>query len=378
MAGDFDAVLPADLDVDGAVELYTDGAQGLERWTKAAGGAWASRRLAEPTTGHRHRIAVADVDGDGVLDLIVSRASGWIALSASDIPRVLYDASRVDVSTWTVAAVDAARGPAVVGLGPAGPLLWAAGPGRFSFLGLAPTGRDQKSDQLRSNVSGIGTTVAVRTGSRWSTFDTARLQSGPGQSLQPMPIGLGGASKADFVSLTWSDGVMQTEVGLEAGRVHRIEETQRQLSSCPVLFAFDGTSMTFVTDILGVGGIGFFERPGVYSEPFPRESVLLPPRAIAPVDGRYRLAIGEPMEEITYLDHASLETYDLPPGWQMALDERKALADPQPTGAPIFYRDERLPVRVVNDRGADVDRAHRGGGPARRSAQVHRIRVSSA
>jgi hypothetical protein len=35
-----------------------------------------------------------------------------------------------------------------------------------------------------------------------------------------------------------------------------------------VLFAFGGTTTRFVTDILGVGGIGFFEQPGVYSAPF--------------------------------------------------------------------------------------------------------------
>ena len=91
-----------------------------------------------------------------------------------------------------------------------------------------------------------------------------------------MSIGLGGAPRADFVAITWSDGVFQTELALDAGRLHRIAETQRQLSSCPVLFAWDGERFRFVTDVLGVGGIGFFERPGVYSAPFPRENVLLP------------------------------------------------------------------------------------------------------
>ena len=47
--------------------------------------------------------------------------------------------------------------------------------------------------------------------------------------------------------------------------------------------------------------------------------------------------VGEPMEEVTYLDRAALVAYDLPPGWQMALDERKAIAGALPTGAPIFY-----------------------------------------
>jgi hypothetical protein len=71
-------------------------------------------------------------------------------------------------------------------------------------------------------------------------------------------------------------------------------------------------------------------------------------------DGAYRLKLAEPMEEVTYLDHASLVAYDLPPGWRMALDERKAITSPLPTGAPLFYREERLAITAVNDRGDDI------------------------
>jgi hypothetical protein len=60
------------------------------------------------------------------------------------------------------------------------------------------------------------------------------------------------------------------------------------------------------------------------------------------------------MEEVAYLDEFALAAYDLPPGWQMALDERKAIAGPPPTRAPIFFRDERLPVKAMNHRGEDV------------------------
>ncbi|MDH4065303.1 MAG: hypothetical protein OEW19_12965, partial [Acidobacteriota bacterium] len=245
-----------------------------------------------------------------------------------------------------------------VGIGEDGaPRIWAPGQGRYAFVGLSFTGRDPSSDQRRSNVSGVGARVAVRVGSRWTAFDTTRRASGPGQSLQPETIGLGGASRADFVSITWSDGVFQTELALDGGQLHRIAETQRQLSSCPVLFTWDGSGYRFVTDLLGTGGIGFFERPGAYSTPFPRENVLLPVGALAPADGLYRVRMAEPMEEITYLDSLSLVAYDLPPGWKMVLDERKAIAGPMPTGDPIFYREERAPARAVDDAGKDVTAA---------------------
>ncbi len=359
-AATLDAVLGADLNADGQAELYTTGSRGLERWTPDASGVWQAFSLAKPVGGRASRLALADTNGDGMLELVTTQGRSWAAFDVTaegaGAASAAFDAG-VAVNGWTVAYLDAARGPSIVGASLDGLTEWKPGPGRHAYATLGVTGRDRTSDQLRSNVSGIGTRVSVRTGSRWTAFDTARPQSGPGQSLQPFAVGLAGAPRADFVSLTWPDGVLQTEVDLVSGQRHVIEETQRQLSSCPVLFAFNGTSMAFVTDILGVGGVGFFEQPGVYSEPLPREHVLLPEGSVAPRDGRYELVIGEPMEEVTYLDRASLVAYDLPPGWQMALDERKAIAGPTPTGAPLFFREERRPVRATNDRGQDVTAA---------------------
>lgn len=356
-AATHDAVLAADLDANGQPELYTTSPRGLERWSRDATGAMRAEVLAPLVRdpAQRAQLALADIDGDGAFELLVSSARSWEAYTVPPTGRAtaVFDGG-ADASTWTVATLDPARGPSVVGVTGAGLAEWAPGPGRHPYAAITATGRSQSSDQRRSNVSGIGTRVAVRTGSRWTAFDTVRAQSGGGQSLQPMAVGLGGAARADLVSLVWSDGILQSELNLDGGRLHVIEETQRQLSSCPVLFAFDGTTTRFVTDILGVGGIGFFEQPGIYSAPFPREHVLLPAGSLGVVNGRYRLIVGEPMEEVAYLDQFQLVAYDLPPGWQMALDERKAIASAPPTGAPIYFREELLPARAVTGTGADV------------------------
>lgn len=354
------ALVAGDLDADGDAELYTSGDRGIERWRRDSAGVWRREALVPGGSGGAVRLAIADTNGDGALELIAASGDSWIVVdpSAPASERigatVAAGGARVP-GGWSIAHLDVAAGPSLVGVREDGvPLIWKPGPGRHNYLGVRLSGRDPASDQRRSNVSGIGARVAVRTASRWTAFDTTRLQSGPGQSLQPMTIGLGGSARADFAAITWSDGVFQTELALDGGRLHAINETQRQLSSCPVLFAWDGTRFRFVTDVLGVGGIGFFEQPGVYSAPYPRESVLLPIGTMAPSDGAYRLKLAEPMEEVTYLDHASLVAYDLPPGWRMALDERKAISGPAPTGAPVFYREERLAVHAVNDAGEDV------------------------
>ncbi len=144
------------------------------------------------------------------------------------------------------------------------------------------SGLEDGANSMRTNASGIGTRLAARVGPRWTVLDTYRANSGPGQSLQPVLIGLGGAPAVDFVAIDWSDAVFQTEMALAPEGVHTIVETQRQMSSCPVLFAWDGERFAFVTDFLGVGGMGYAVGPGEYAEPRPWENLLLPQGSIQP------------------------------------------------------------------------------------------------
>jgi Tfp pilus assembly protein PilF len=357
------AAVAGDLDADGRVEIYTSSSVGITRWARAASGAWTSTVLTGTASlADSERLALADVDGDGRLDLVGATTEGRVqtmTLSPDGGAAPLQLAQSAPIAGWTLAVLGATRGPSLVAM-PAGtggpPLIWRPGTGRFPFVTFALSGRDPHSAQLRSNVSGIGTQIAVRSGSHWSALATYRAQSGPGQSLQPLTVGTGGRPQIDFVSITWSDGVFQSELALAPG-LHAIVETERQLSSCPVLFAFDGRHFSFVTDLLGVGGIGTPTSPGVYDRPRPRENVLLPEHLLASRRGRYELKITEPMEEAAYIDSVRLVAYDMPPGWSMVLDERKAISPPEATGDPRFYRREVLPAQAIGDDGEDVTRA---------------------
>jgi Flp pilus assembly protein TadD len=357
------AAVAGDLDADGRVEIYASGDGGIARWKRAPSGAWTST-LVGGTAGlaGSTQLALADLDGDGRLDLIGSGSDGTLrvmTLSADGGAEPMFSLHDAPLAGWAVATLDARRGPSIVAVPAAAeraPQLWRPGTGRFPFVTMAFSGRDPHSAQLRSNVSGIGTQAVARAGTRWSALTTYRAHSGPGQSLQPLAIGTGGRSQIDFVALTWSDGVFQSELALAPG-FHTIVETERQLSSCPVLFAFDGRHFAFVTDLLGVGGIGTPTSPGVYDPPRPRENVLLPDGLLESRNGRYELKITEPMEEAVYVDSARLVAYDLPPGWSMVLDERKAISAPEATGAARFYREELLPAQAIGDDGDEVTRA---------------------
>jgi tetratricopeptide (TPR) repeat protein len=357
------AVLAADTDANGADELYALGPQGeVLRWRLDGGAPGQPEVLAAPGTLQdvdRAALGSHDVDGDGVLDLIVSSSRGWTVLSVDDGGAEAIHAVTADPAAPFAASLpvigDSRSGPGMVAWSAAGQLLhWPPGPGRYPFVTVTLSGRQDNAQSMRSNASGVGARVSVRTGSDWSVLQNYRRHSGPGQSLQPLAVGLGGARQADFVAIDWSDGVFQSELGVPAGELREITETQRQLSSCPVLFAWDGERFAFVSDFLGVGGIGYAVGPNEFSTPRPWENFLMPEGGLRAKDGRFVLKIAEPMEENAYIDTARLAVYDLPPGWQMVMDERMGISDPQPTGAPVFFREELLPASAANDRGEDV------------------------
>jgi tetratricopeptide (TPR) repeat protein len=296
---------------------------------------------------------LADVDGTGRLQKLIGDAHG---ISVEGSASIFNDPA----IAFLPVVLDNGSGPSIVVLEQGGgpPVLLSSGPGRWPFATVSLSGKSNLADQMRSNASGIGVKLAARIGPRWVALDTYRAGTGPGQSLQPIAIGLGGASKIDFLKLLWPDGLRQTELDQHAGQHYAIAETQRQTSSCPVIFAWDGTKFAFVTDCLGVGGIGFATgKPGEYVEPRPWENVLVPENLLNPRDGGMIVKLTEPMDEACYLDSMSLIAYDLPPGWSMTLDERMNVNGPPPTGAPRFYRRQMLPTRATNDRGEDVTAA---------------------
>jgi tetratricopeptide (TPR) repeat protein len=358
------AVTAADPDATGRPQLFTLDADGaLHRWSADDDGRWAAVLLAADAVADPQQagLLAQDFDGDGRADLLLHDSTGFRVLAVdADGVRELA-AEQAALRAITPILLDPSSGPALIGLvedadGAAALRLWPAGPGRHRFLAVAPSGRSDVAEGMRSNPSGIGTELLLRVGSRWSLFDSYGGHSAPGQSLQPVSIGLGGAERADFLRLRWTDGVLQTELGLATGKVHRIAEYQRQLSSCPVLFAFNGERFEFVSDVLGVGGIGFMIAPGEYAEPRPWEYFRFPDGTMQPDGGNYRLKITEPMQEIAYIDSAALQLFDLAPGWNLVLNERMATGGPKVDGAPIFYREDRslMPSAAVNDRGENV------------------------
>ena len=290
---------------------------------------------------------MADLNGDLHHEVLCGEGSALVGMDPSG-QQVWIERAPKPATAWALVNLQPEQGPSMLATQPGGPpIVLGPGSGRGGFAAVDPRGRIDPAQSMRSNASGIGTRLTARIGNEWSSTTTWRIGSGPGQSLQPVSIGLGPAPHVDALAIDWSDGVTQSELWLMAGSRRTLVETQRQISSCPVIFAWNGREHAFVTDCLGVGGLGYLVEPGVYAPPRPWEHVLLGPGALVADRGVYRLKLAEPMEEACWIDGARLTAYDLPAGWSMAVDERMGINGPQPTGAPIFWRTEHLPTAVT-------------------------------
>jgi len=307
-----------DLDLDGDLDLVLLGAGSAGAFTHrvltnlGAGRFEATVGLGEtrPVPAERGAVAV-DLDGDGGLELLVARAG--------DRPEV-----------WRARVPEGRHWLTVV-------------PGANSEIG------SQWPDPTAD-----GLLVEVKAGRH---LQVASLTSSSGYLGSPPPrahFGLGAREKADYVRLSWRDAVLQSEMEVASDQSWRITKLHRKPSSCPMLFAWDGERFAFVTDFLGVGGIGFFVSPGEYSPPDPTEDVRIPPGLIAPKDGRYLLRVAEPLEEVTYLDQLYLVAYDHPSEWEVYPDERFTGSEPFPTAEPLAVAEKIFPVSARTDDGTDV------------------------
>jgi tetratricopeptide (TPR) repeat protein len=114
---------------------------------------------------------------------------------------------------------------------------------------------------LNDNKSAIGTKVEVFAGGLRQKFEVYGSSGYLGQNSPYLTIGLGQAKEADVVRMLWPTGVLQDEIELAANKVQNILEIDRRGSSCPTLFAWDGTHYALVGDMLGAGVVGHWVGP---------------------------------------------------------------------------------------------------------------------
>jgi tetratricopeptide (TPR) repeat protein len=214
---------------------------------------------------------------------------------------------------------------------------------RLDLVGLGEGSR-------KNNRFGIGSRVEVRIGD----ILQAQVASRP-----YLHFGLDGRLKADVIRVEWPNGVAQDL--FFPGTDQDLVEQQTLKGSCPFLYAWNGESYEFVTDVLWrsalgmplgiLGGTG--ERafaPGFPSQQYNR----IPPDALVPrEDGSYSIQLTEELWETVYIDEVKLFAVDHPDSIEIRVDER--FVPPEPTSLELLRIARRNPLRAATDeRGNDL------------------------
>jgi len=362
-----------DLDSDGRPDLVAPSASGLlTAWRNATPRAVAADLVPafEPFACNAHgwrSAAVADLDLDGRFDLV-----GLLARApegGQPTPPVMWarnEATRLALADPPILA-EPPDGLAVVDLiGDPLPDLLVVLPGEaptlaanlgsgHRWLALDPSGRWRvKPELMRTNPHGVGARATVQARGIDAVHFHGASDSATGSSPGPVVFGLKDRPAADVVHVLWPDGVMQAELNVAAGQRVPLAERNRKTGSCPVLFTWNGERFVCLGDFLGGGGLGYLVAPGVYGQPDRDEAVAIADDQLRPEAGVFRISITEPMDEVAYLDHLTLDVVDRPPGVAVALDERFAPEGTRPTGELRAWRTAIEPVRATDLKGADV------------------------
>src|SRR3989441_196393 len=243
-------------------------------------------------------VAVADVDQDGDLDLIVV---GW-----DGRPRLLRNDGG-NVNQYV----------------------------KVRLVGL-------REGSGKNNTFGLGATLELRAGDLYQL----RLVSD-----RVTHFGLGRRLKADVLRVRWPNGVSQTVY--YPGTEEDVLEQQILKGSCPFLYAWDGRGFSFVTDVmwrsalgmpLGImaGGTDIASAPPHAS----REYMRVPGDALVPRDGRYVLQMTEELWETGYLDAVKLLAVDHPDSVDVYVNE--GFVPPAPGPAELrLYTVPRSSVRPL-------------------------------
>ncbi len=241
---------------------------------------------------------------------------------------------------------------------------------------------------LNDNKSAIGTKVEVFSAGLRQKYEVYGSSGYLGQNSPYLTIGIGQAKQADVVRMLWPTGVLQDEIEVAANKVQSFQELDRRGSSCPTLFAWDGSEYRLVGDMLGAGVIGHWVGTGEPQGPkpasfglssgtaeavsFPRaagegsrvvrnvarptEAMKLDRAALREKDGKLSFRFMEPLEESVYLDQVKLLAVDHPANIDVNPNEYFASNPPYPPFKVVFSstNDARPPAGAWDEHGHDV------------------------
>ena len=357
-------VAVSDFNKDGWMDVAVThvGAPGLSLWRNLEGKSF--ERVALPIADARGGwgLTPIDFDNDGWIDLAVLVETG--AGTQLRVLRNMGPGGFTDVSEslgLTKLKLDGARSLIAVDLQGSGaadlivsrlnapPLvLRNVGGEKNHSLRIALTG-------LADNKSALGTKVEVFANGMWQKFEVASSSGYQSQGSTEILAGLGQNERADVVRMLWPTGVPQDELDVAASKPVALTELDRRGSSCPVLFAWNGSKYEFISDVIGAAVVGHWVSPTSKNQSDSDEWIKVNGSSLKSRSGLLSLRFGEPMEEINYIDRLRLVAVDHPEGTEVYPNERFLSETPFAAGNTVVAsRSTRPPAGAWDDKGRDV------------------------
>ena len=320
------AIAAADVSGDGILDLVGVTSDGtLHRLSQPAGTQqFETARLTriDPPSGlavGNARLFFADLDNNGAADAVIATstasrvllagAGGSFQAAGATLPGAISSAADLDGDGVLELIAGGPDGARVVRL---------KGEKRYHWQAIRPRAATATGDQ-RINSYGIGGEVEVRTGLH------AQKQA---IGAPVVHFGLGEAERAEVARITWPNGFLQSEFDLAADSA--IAASQRLKGSCPWLFAWNGSAMGFVTDFIWRSPLGLrINAQATADVQMTEDWVRIRGDQLAPRNGEYDLRITAELWETHFFDLVSLLVVDHPVDTEVFVDERFAVPPPR-------------------------------------------------
>jgi tetratricopeptide (TPR) repeat protein len=345
--GSVQAIAVADLNQDATLDLILLRADGtLSRLSLDEGG-WEAEVLGRwpdfsAAGAQSTQLFVADLDNNGGLDLVASTPEGaraWLSTAPG-----LRPLPPMNVQITSFADISGEGRLDLIGVSSDGQPRWFDNQGTMDYYSASVHPRAaQATGDRRINSFGIGGEIEIRAGLLYQK----QLINGPA-----VRFGLGEQPLVDVARIIWPNGTVQAEFNLSATN-ETILTRQRLKGSCPWVFTFDGEGMQFVTDFLWRTALGLrINAQGDAAVIHGEDWIKIRGDQLAPRDGFYDVRITAELWETHFFDHVALMVVDHPVGTEVFVDERFTLPAPTPA---VHAMQPLRPVAAARDHaGRDV------------------------
>lgn len=359
--GPLHGVVALDYDKDGRMDLAFTASDGLHLWHNVDGKKFEPVALPKANWKNAWGIAAFDFDNDGWIDLAVVGDTDYgaaIQLLRNLGPKGFQDVtSTVGLDKIKLNEPRALVAADLDGDGDSDLLITQRD---SSVVALRNDGGNRNHSLrvslkgLNDNKSAFGTKVQVFAGELQQKWEVAGSSGYLAQGPDEILAGLGQRTNADVLRLLWPTGVYQDEIDLAANEPHDVLEIDRRGSSCPVLFAWNGTTYKMISDVIGAAVIGHWVAPHERDLPDPDEYIKVDGSRVQPRDGMLSFTFAEPMEEVNYLDQARLVAVDHPANVDIYPNERFVANPPFPKFKIVTARAPHPPAGAWDDHGNNV------------------------